>query len=58
MLGREIAILVDGIKEAGYYTVTFNASRLASGIYFTRFMAIPQDGSKPFSQTMKMLVTK
>jgi hypothetical protein len=58
MLGREVATLVDGLKEAGYVTATFNASHLASGAYFVRFTATPQDGSKPFNQTMKMLMTK
>jgi len=58
MLGREIAVLADGMKEAGYYNATFNASGLASGIYFARFTATPQNGFLPFSQTMKMLFTK
>jgi hypothetical protein len=58
MLGREVAKLVDGVKEAGYYTATFNASNLASGIYFARFTASPFNGDKPFVQTIKMLLTK
>jgi hypothetical protein len=58
LLGREVVNLVDGIKEAGYYTVTFNGSKLASGIYFTRFVVNPQDGNKPFVQVKKMLMIK
>ncbi|MDP4176123.1 MAG: T9SS type A sorting domain-containing protein, partial [Bacteroidota bacterium] len=34
LLGREISTLVDGIKGAGKYSVTFDASKLSSGIYF------------------------
>ncbi|MGA3287654.1 MAG: InlB B-repeat-containing protein [Bacteroidota bacterium] len=58
MLGREVVTLVDGIKNAGYYNATFDASRLASGVYFTRFTAQPQDGSKSFVQVRKMLMMK
>ena len=36
-LGREVATLFDGCAAAGeYYQATFNASNLASGIYFSR----------------------
>jgi hypothetical protein len=33
-IGREIAILVNEVKEAGNHSVQFNASHLSSGIYF------------------------
>lgn len=35
-LGREAAILVNEVKEAGTYSTVFNASRLSSGVYFAR----------------------
>ncbi len=35
-LGREIATLVNGEKSSGNYTVRFDASQLASGVYFYR----------------------
>lgn len=34
MLGKEIATLVNQIKPAGEYNVTFNGADLASGVYF------------------------
>ncbi len=34
VLGRKVAELVNGTFNAGYYQVEFNASNLASGIYF------------------------
>jgi hypothetical protein len=58
MLGREVVTLVNGMKEAGCYNATFNAAQLASGVYFVRFTAQPQDGGKQIVQTRKMLMTK
>jgi hypothetical protein len=50
--GKEVATLVNEVKTAGYYTVTFNASNLPSGAYFYRLEA----GS--FIQTKKMMLIK
>jgi hypothetical protein len=57
VLGREVAILQDGMQDAGYHSMTFNGSRLASGIYFTRLIVNGQDG-KQIVQTKKMLMMK
>jgi hypothetical protein len=37
--GRNIAVLVNEQKQPGYYEVTFDASNLASGIYFYQLRA-------------------
>nr|MBP6672922.1 T9SS type A sorting domain-containing protein [Bacteroidota bacterium] len=39
MVGKEAAVLVNEVKEAGSYSVQFDASHLASGIYFYRITA-------------------
>jgi hypothetical protein len=57
MLGREVATLVDGLKEAGYYTATFDGAKLASGIYIARLTAQSEEG-KSFTQTKKMVMLK
>jgi hypothetical protein len=53
MLGQEVATLFSGIAKTGHYIpATFNASRLASGIYFARL----QYSGKSLVQ--RMLLTK
>ena len=52
MLGRVVATLVNQDQDQGHYTATFDASRLASGVYISRLTA----GS--FTKTMKMLMIK
>jgi G8 domain/Secretion system C-terminal sorting domain len=52
-LGQEVATLFDGVAKAGeYHQTTFNAARLASGIYFSR---LEFDGKM---QMKKMLLLK
>jgi hypothetical protein len=57
MLGREVATLVDGIKEVGSYSANFDGARLASGVYIMRLVASSQEG-KSFVQTKKMVLMK
>jgi hypothetical protein len=52
MLGREVATLVNEVKQPGAYTVTWDASGMATGVYFYRLQA----GS--FVETKKMLILK
>jgi parallel beta-helix repeat protein len=39
LLGREVATLVDEMRNAGSYDETFDASRLASGVYVYKLVA-------------------
>ncbi|MDP2883408.1 MAG: alpha/beta hydrolase-fold protein [Ignavibacteria bacterium] len=41
ILGREVALLVQEQKEAGHYSVQWNASVLASGLYFYQLSVVP-----------------
>ncbi|MCH8304252.1 MAG: T9SS type A sorting domain-containing protein [Candidatus Marinimicrobia bacterium] len=52
LLGKEVARIVNGQQPAGYHEVTWDASSVASGIYFYRLHA---DG---FVQTKKMVLLK
>ncbi len=52
VIGNEVATLVNEEKPAGNYEVSFNASRLSSGIYFYKLQA----GS--FVETKKMILIK
>lgn len=51
-LGQEVATLVDGIQDAGFKSIMFNASTLPSGVYFSRLQA------GAFVQNKKMLLVK
>jgi hypothetical protein len=52
VLGMEVAKLVSEVQAAGNHTVTFDAARLSSGVYFYRLQAGRE------SMTRKMLFVK
>jgi predicted phosphodiesterase len=52
VLGREVATLVNAVKQPGTYTVQWNANGVASGLYFYRL----QTGR--FSTVQKMLLVR
>jgi hypothetical protein len=58
-LGQEVASLVNGRKEAGYYQATWNAN-VPSGVYFYRLVAkaIPSGQAGDYVETKKMLLIK
>lgn len=56
ILGREVMTLINETLEADYYTVEFDGSDLASGVYFYRIYA-EGEGQK-FTRTLKMVLIK
>ncbi len=56
MTGREVRTLVNSFQNAGTYSVNFNGTNLASGIYF--YVIRMNTGSTEFTKTMKMILTK
>jgi hypothetical protein len=55
ILGREIKTLVNELKQAGRYTVEFNGTQYASGVYFFR---IQVDGGNSYTAVKKMVLVK
>ena len=51
-LGRKVETLVDEVQNAGFHSITFDADRLASGVYFDKLEA------GPFIETRKVLLLK
>ena len=69
LLGQEVATLVDEEKSAGRYEVSWDAGRIASGMYFYRLSVVPvaprdlvptsRDGqARDFVQTKKLVLMK
>ncbi|MCU0373019.1 MAG: T9SS type A sorting domain-containing protein [Ignavibacteria bacterium] len=52
ILGKEVSVLVNEVKNPGNYAVAFNAGNLANGVYFYK---IETDG---FSSVRKMVLLK
>ena len=52
VLGREVAALMNEVKQPGEYNVVWDASKMPSGVYFYRLTA----GS--FSQTGKAVLLR
>jgi photosystem II stability/assembly factor-like uncharacterized protein len=60
ILGREIATLVNKNIDAGSYNISWNASKMASGIYFYRLWvnSINNNQAGNFIETKKMMYLK
>ncbi len=51
VLGQRVELLVDGVVKAGNHVISFNAGRLASGVYFY----IMRAGDRTFKQKMLLM---
>jgi hypothetical protein len=58
VLGRKVAVLENGMKEAGYHSATWNASKIAIGMYFARLTATDANGILKLSKMMKLVLVK
>ena len=60
VLGNEVAILVNEEKPAGNYVVSFDASKLSSGVYFYKLQVIDPESSsgQSFVETKKMILLR
>lgn len=56
--GREVKKLTTGFKPAGYYTESFDASGLSSGVYFYRLTLNANTGGREFISVKKMILMK
>jgi hypothetical protein len=56
-LGQKVAQLVQGTVQAGYHQVSFDAAKLASGVYFYRISALGVNGTN-FTRIQKMILMK
>jgi hypothetical protein len=52
IVGEEVAVLINGFTEAGFYSVTFNATSLPSGVYLYKLQ------SANSVETKKMMLLK
>jgi hypothetical protein len=57
-IGENVSQLFNGVQEAGYHNINFNASSLPSGVYFYTIQTNSIDGTQNFSNTKKMMLLK
>ncbi len=58
VIGEEVATLVNETKEAGQYTISWNAEGKPSGIYFCRYYVIGEFGKELYTETRKILLMR
>ncbi len=58
VLGRKVGELANDFHAAGYHSATWNASNVASGVYFARFTVTDEFGKLKFSKIKKLILNK
>ena len=58
ILGEQVQHLVNEVKDAGYYEINWNASKLASGVYIYLLQAESLDNKSNFRNVKKMILLK
>jgi hypothetical protein len=58
ILSRQVAELASGVQTAGYYSVKWDASSVANGVYFARFIVTNDFGNVQYSKVNKLVVMK
>ena len=58
LLGIEIAILVDEVRNEGFYTEIFDAENLPSGVYLYSINIQTTNGVNIFRESKKMMIVK
>ncbi|MFI5144664.1 MAG: T9SS type A sorting domain-containing protein [Ignavibacteria bacterium] len=56
LTGKEIRVLIDEQQQAGYYSVRFDGTSLASGVYYYRIIYTGESNS--YSKTLKLVLIK
>ena len=56
--GRLVEKLYEGIENAGYHEIKWNASALSSGIYFVKIHVVGIEGNNLYSKTQKITLVK
>ena len=58
ILGREVALLVNGRVDAGHHAVRYDGTGMPTGVYFCTMDVMPVNGAAPFRDTRSMVLMK
>lgn len=58
VLGRRVVELASGIRQPGYYSLRWDATSLASGIYYARFTVTDEAGRLQFTKVNTLVLMK